>query len=79
MTDVSQVPAVVHHAKHVVHAVPQVFQGVSYMTALISSVVSALVGAGLGWYVGKMGYSRVVTEIQNDITEIKAIIAKPAA
>lgn len=74
-------PAVHHAAKHIHQAAPVIHTGISYMTAIISSVISFVVGGGIGWYIGKMGVSRVASEIKNDVTEVKNVTeaAKSAA
>jgi hypothetical protein len=59
--------------------IPHLITGVSYMTAIISSLVSVAVGFGLGWYVKGRGVTGVQTDINNAKTTITADVAKVEA
>ncbi len=52
--------AATHTVQHVYHSIPT---GVSYMTAIISSVVALLVGGGLGWWFGPKATATVTADI----------------
>jgi hypothetical protein len=55
--------------------IPHLISGVSYMDAIISSIISLGVGFGAGWYVkgrGMTGVQNDLNNIKNDITNIKA-------
>jgi len=61
--------------------VPEVFNGVSYMTAIISSLLSAAVAGGLGWYVRGRGMAGVkidMDNMKNEIEKLKNQITSPA-
>lgn len=82
------VPHVVHHVKHATHyaavAAPVVSQGVSMLTILTSNLATAVVAAGLAWYIRGRGMTGVKIDIANaqaEIAKIKAQIAPvtPAA
>jgi hypothetical protein len=66
-----------------VHAVaPQikyVLTGVSYMTAVIASAVSAAVAAGLAWYVRGRGMAGVQIDLNNAKNEVANLQAKLSA
>jgi hypothetical protein len=58
-------------APNYIAAIPTIDPGVPMLTVLIASLVSAVVGFGLGWYfLG--GGSTEINMIKNDITALKA-------
>lgn len=62
--------------KTIAQSVPQIFQGISYMTAIISSVVSALAGFGAGWYVKGRGMTGVQIDLNNVKSDVENLKAK---
>lgn len=56
---------------HVAHCAPLIPTGISYMTAIISSLISLAAGFGLGWYVKGRG----MTGVQNDLNNVKVDIS----
>jgi hypothetical protein len=64
---------VVQHAQNIKPACVAVLQGVTYMTALIYSAVSAIVAAGLAWYIRGRGMAGVKIDLDNAKKEIKKL------
>lgn len=57
-------------------------QGISGMTAFITSVVAFLVGGGLAWYVKGRGMAGVQIDLNNvktDVNDLKAKFSAPTA
>ncbi len=62
-----------------VHSVPHIqyiMTGVSYMTAIISSLITAGIGFGLGWYVKGRGMTGVKNDLNNVKNDVEALKAK---
>ncbi len=71
---------VIHTAIHTKQISQYIPTGVSYMTAMVSSAISILVGFGLGWYVKgrgwfgvKMDASNVASQAEKAVSEIKSV------
>lgn len=66
----------------VASCLPSLSIGIPSMISIISSVVSAGVGFGLGWYIRGRGYAGVqidLTNIKNDVENLKTkILPAPA-
>ena len=59
------VPSVAHIAVSPKTIIEHIPEGVSYMTELISVVVSLLVGGGLGWYAKGRGMAGMKNDLSN--------------
>jgi len=71
---------VVPHAKHAAQvveplkpAIQYIQNGVPMLYSVIASAVSAMVGAGLGWYVKGRGMAGVKIDLSNAQNEIKTL------
>ena len=56
-----------------IQAIPHILPGVSYMTAVISSLVSTAVGFGLGWYIKGRGMTGVQIDLNNVKSEVQTL------
>lgn len=63
-------------ASHIAHCAPLIPTGVSYMTALISSLISLAVGFGAGWYVKGRGMTGVKMDVANIKTDVENLKSK---
>lgn len=80
--DVSIAPAASHHVAHAAPVIKTVLVGVTYMTAIIASALSAGVAFGLGWYIRGRGLAGVqidLVNIKNDVANLKAKLSAPTA
>ena len=65
-------------ASHVAQCAPHIAQGVSMLTLAISNLTTAVVAAGLAWYIRGRGMTGVKIDIanaQNEIEKLKSQIA----
>ena len=79
---------VVPHAKHAAQVVEPlkttiqyIQNGVPMLYSVIASVVSAIVGAGLGWYIKGRGMAGVKVDLSNaqkEVEDLKAKLTTPA-
>lgn len=63
-------------ASHIAHCAPFIPTGISYMTAIISSLISFVAGFGLGWYVKGRGMTGVKIDLNNVKTDVENLKAK---
>ena len=64
-------------ASHVAHCAPHIAQGISMLTLVISNITTAVVAAGLAWYIRGRGMTGVKIDIanaQNEIEKLKSQI-----
>lgn len=64
---------------HIAHCAPMLPTGISYMTAMISSLISLAVGFGLGWYIKGRGMTGVKIDLANVKADVTALGTKVAA
>lgn len=75
----ADLPSIHHVVAHAAIVKPIIFHGVSYMTAIISSLVSAGIGFGLGWYIKGRGMTGVKIDLNNIKTDVENLKAKISA
>lgn len=61
---------------HIAHACTTTMIGVPMITTMISSAVSALVGAGLGWYIKGRGMAGVQIDLANVKADVENLKSK---
>jgi hypothetical protein len=74
---IPHVVAHVHHAAHVVKPhIQTVVTGVSYMTCILTSVVSFAIGAGSAWYIRGRGMAGVQIDLNNIKADVENLKSK---
>lgn len=64
---------------HITQHVPEIHTilvGVTYMHAILSSAITAVLGFGLGWYIKGRGMTGVQIDLNNVKTDVEALKAK---
>lgn len=61
---------------HIAHCAPLIPTGISYMTAIISSLISLAAGFGLGWYIKGRGMAGVKIDLNNVKTDVENLKSK---
>lgn len=65
--------------KSIPQYIPHIPTGVSYMTALIASLVAAAISGGLGVWYGKRGAAGMTTDVNTLKADVTALKAKVGA
>lgn len=63
------------HAAHVIKPIQTIITGVPMLTLLISNTLTALVAAGLAWYIRGRGMAGVKIDLANAKNEIEKLKA----